>query len=181
MLNTIAVFCSASDDLEEKYYREAFEIGEELAKNNCSVVYGGVHKGLMKSLAEGVKSQNGRLIGIVPEYIDKKIVCPYLNELIIVKNLSERKQKMLDLSDKFLSLYGGVGTLDEFFSILAAKQIGEHTKDILLYDSEKFYNYIFSQLNIIFDKKFSTGTPQVLLLKTVQDLHNLFLKSLIYK
>ena len=95
--------------------------------------------------------------------------------------MSERKQKMLDLSDKFLYLYGGVGTLDEFFSILAAKQIGEHIKDILLYDSEKFYNYIFSQLNIIFDKKFSTGTPQVLLLKTVQDLHNLFLKSLIYK
>lgn len=176
MLNTVAVFCSSSDNLDEKYYREAYEIGKTLAKNDCTVVYGGVHKGLMKSLAEGVKSQNGRLVGVVPEYLDEKLFCPYLDELIIVKNLSERKQKMLDLSGKFLALYGGVGTIDEFFSVLATKQIGEHTKEVWLYDSEDFYSSIFNQLNCMFKKKFSTGESQILVFKTVQDLHRIFVK-----
>ncbi len=131
----VAVFCSASENVSPMFFSEIELLGARLAEARHVVVYGGANCGCMGALAEGVDHKNGKMIGVVPEmdFMDG-VVEARLNQVIKVNDFSERKGKMIELSDAFLIYPGGIGTLDEAFEVLALKSVGQLDRPIFLYN-----------------------------------------------
>ena len=135
----ICVFCGASNDSPKLFLEMAYKLGKKLAKKNYTLVYGGANNGCMGAVANGCMENGGEVIGVFPGILlDKEVAHTGLTKLIIAENMSARKQKMYDLSDAFIILPGGLGTMDEYFEILTLKKLKGHTKPIIIYD---FYNY----------------------------------------
>ena len=110
----------------------------------------------MGSVAQGVKDNNGHVIGVLPEIFDNDMVKlkSVEDELIIKKDMHERKKQIYDLADAFIILPGGIGTFDEFFEIFTWKQIGYHNKNIAIYNINGFFNTLISFLKECVDKGF---------------------------
>ena len=144
----IAVFCSSSDNIAEDYRQVARSLGSLLAQNGHELVYGGTPCGLMGDVAQAAAQQNGEITGIIPEnWKDSEWVNPCNTQNIFVQNLAERKQLMSQMADAFVVLPGGIGTLDEAFSLMAMHQIGETTKRVYFINTKGFFDGIQSQLN----------------------------------
>ena len=137
----IGVFCSANNNISQEYFTLTQELGEWMAKNGHTVVYGGCDMGLMKTIGHSVHDNGGQAIGVVPQIIEKHgIRANCLDVDIPVDNLSERKDIILSYSDVIIALPGGVGTIDEIFTVAAGKTIGYHNKTISLYNMNGFSN-----------------------------------------
>lgn len=133
----VAVFCSSHEDLSPAVENTAHELGAYIGFREKTLVYGGVQKGLMEKVASAVKENGGNVIGVVPEYMHRCGKCSdFLDECIVCKGLSERKEVMMREADVAIALPGGIGTLDEVVTMLAAKQVGEHNIPIYLLDVE---------------------------------------------
>ena len=144
----VAVFCSSSDNIAEDYRQVARSLGSLLAQNGHQLVYGGTPCGLMGDVAQAAAQQNGKITGIIPEnWRESEWVNPCNTQNIFVKNLAERKALMANMADVFVVLPGGIGTLDEAFSIMAMHQIGETTKKVYFINSNGFFSGIEQQLN----------------------------------
>ena len=124
----ICVFCSSCSNLDKEHEQKAIELGELIGKNKHTLIYGGSQLGLMGALARAVKTNNGKVIGIMPEHLKK--VAEGEDELIKAKNMYHRKEIMEIKSDAFIALSGGVGTIDEIFDILVGIQLKIHNKPI---------------------------------------------------
>ena len=112
------------------------------------VVFGGVNQGLMECLAKAVKEADGETIGVVPSIVEETgRTSQYNDRVLTCNNLSERKQLMLDESDVFIALPGGVGTLDEVFTVAASYTIGYHHKRVILYNINGFWNSTIAMLD----------------------------------
>ena len=131
----ICVFCSANSQIDAAYFQLTEELGRWAARNGHVIVFGGVNQGLMECLAKAVKEAGGQTLGVVP---DRVLTCD---------NLSERKQLMLDESDIFIALPGGVGTLDEVFTVAASYTIGYHQKRVILYNMLGFWDATIRMLD----------------------------------
>lgn len=143
----ICVFCSSRNDVAEQYKKTAFRLGQEIALNGKVLLYGGATGGLMDKVAEGAKSENGEIIGVISEaIIEMKRESKLPTKLIKVKNLAERKQIMRELADIFIVLPGGFGTMDEMFDILAGGLVGEHQKKLFVLNQNEFYKDLFRQI-----------------------------------
>ncbi|PKA10417.1 Rossman fold protein, TIGR00730 family [Leptospira meyeri] len=119
----------------------AYELGEYLATQQIGLVYGGASVGLMGAVANGCLSKNGSVTGILPNFLKKKeIEHSGLGNLILVDSMHERKRKMFDLSDAFVVLPGGFGTMEEFFEVITWSQLGLHRKPVVLLNWNGFYN-----------------------------------------
>ena len=154
MKKKICVYCSASSSLAQKYYDFAVKIGEAIAKNGFDMVYGGTICGMMGVVADNVLNNGGEVVGVIPERIEKEnIGHPKLANVIVTKDMRERKAKMEELSDIFLALPGGFGTLEEVSEIIVAKQLSMHTKPIIFANFDGFYD----ELNRAFEKYYSEG------------------------
>lgn len=141
MLKSVVVFCSASDKVSPMYFSEMWKLGQCLAKHQIDIVFGGSKAGLMGALADSALKHNGRVIGVIPEYLNKPgIVHEGLTELIVVSDLLDRKRKMLSLADAAIASPGGVGTIDEITEVMALKQLGEHQKPIVFHNFLSFWN-----------------------------------------
>lgn len=139
-MKRITVFCGSSSGFDEVFENQAFQLGQTLAARNIEVVYGGANVGLMGSLAQGVLSKNGKIIGVLPIFLkDKEIAHPNLTELVFVESMHERKKKMDELSDGVITLPGGFGTLEEFFEMLTWAQLGLHKKPVAILNIGEFY------------------------------------------
>ncbi|MBI4080386.1 MAG: TIGR00730 family Rossman fold protein [Candidatus Levybacteria bacterium] len=150
----IAVFCSAND-LEEKYTKPAKEFARLLAANNYHLVWGGSDKGLMEIIASGAQEGGSKLIGVSVEHL-KHVARENTDEMIIAKDLGERKATMLLRSDAIAVLVGGLGTLDEVTDILEHKKHGLHNKPIVVLNTENFYEGLKVQLQKMKDDGFLT-------------------------
>src|SRR5277367_2846980 len=114
-MHSVCVFCGSHDGNNEKFKATAIELGQLIAKNNLSLVYGGAHVGLMGAVADAALRASGKVIGVMPENLAaKEIAHTRITELKIVKTMHERKATMSQLSDGFIALPGGYGTLEEF-------------------------------------------------------------------
>jgi len=123
-MENICVFCGSSTGLNEIYISQTRKFGHLLSKNNMTLVYGGGKVGLMGILADAVIETGGNSIGVIPQSIvDLEIAHDQLTELFIVESMSERKIKMTELSDAFIALPGGLGTLDELAEVLTYNQL----------------------------------------------------------
>lgn len=139
---SLCVFCGASTRCDKSYIEKAFSVGEMLADNGITLIYGGATIGLMGAVADGALSKGGHVIGIIPEHLqDIEEGHSKLTELHVVKNMHARKQKMFDLSEGIIVLPGGFGTLDEIFEILTWKQLALHAKPITFFNHNGYWNH----------------------------------------
>ena len=144
----IGIFCSANSDIEPIYFEKTRQLGEWIAKNGDSIVFGGCDMGLMECVAEAVYTNGGMTIGVVPSKIEENgHVSPHLSVEIPCDNLSDRKDLMLLKSDVVVALPGGLGTLDEIFTVAASATIGYHQKKVILYNINGFWNSLVALLD----------------------------------
>lgn len=155
MMKKICVFCGSAEGRDHSYTEMAFSLGEKLALNNFGLVYGGASIGVMGSLADGALARNGKVWGVMPKsLIDMEVEHAGLSEFLETSSMHERKQVMYDLSDAFLALPGGMGTLDELFEIATWSQIGLHHRPIYLYNFNGFFDHLVEFLKKSHEEKF---------------------------
>ena len=124
------------------------ELGKWAAENGHSIVYGGVNQGLMECVGKAAKENGGRTIGVVPTIVEKTgRTSDYVEIEIPCDNLSDRKQLMMDQSDVFIALPGGLGTLDEIFTVVASATIGYHQKVVILFNMKGFWDSLIALLD----------------------------------
>lgn len=142
-LTSICVFCGSSEGNDIKTVSNALLLGEKLANQGITLVYGAAKIGIMGKVAEGALNNQGKVIGVIPDFLKlKEVVHLGLTELITTKNMHERKMKMHTLSDGFITLPGGFGTLEELFEIITWSQLGLHQKPIGLLNVNGFYDHL---------------------------------------
>ncbi|MEU8322432.1 TIGR00730 family Rossman fold protein [Nonomuraea sp. NPDC048881] len=139
----ICVFCSAAD-LDERYTRPAREFAELIGKGGHTLVWGGSDSGLMKVMADGVQEAGGRLVGVSVEFLAHK-ARPGADEMMITRDLAERKAQLLSRADGFVIMVGGSGTLDEATEILELRKHGLHSKPVVLLNTAGFYDGLKQQ------------------------------------
>ena len=144
----ICVFCSANQQIDPDFFSMTEEVGAWAAQNGHAIVYGGVNQGLMECLAKATKDAGGYTIGVVPMIVEKSgRISDYVDVDIPCDNLSDRKQLMMDQSDVFIALPGGIGTLDEIFTVAASATIGYHQKLVILYNMKGFWDALINLLD----------------------------------
>ena len=154
----ICVFCSANEQIDPDFFTATEELGKWAAENGHSIVYGGVNQGLMECVAKASKETGGRTIGVVPMIVEKSgRISDYVDVEIPCDNLTDRKQLMMDQSDVFIALPGGIGTLDEVFTVAASATIGYHQKPLILYNMKGFWDSLIALLDDLQDKGMIRG------------------------
>eukprot|EP00833_Pecoramyces_ruminatium_P011368 jgi/Orpsp1_1/1185400/evm.model.c7180000093585.1 len=144
MKKNICVYCSSSNSLDDKYYKLALETGEAIAKEGYNLVYGGSTRGCMGKVAEGVLKNGGSVTGIIPEgIVNRGIVSPEGIELVVTKDMNDRKQLMEEKADIFLALPGSFGTLDEIIQVIVTKQLSYHNKAVIFLNLDDYYKPLF--------------------------------------
>ena len=144
----IGIFCSANEQLDPDFFTMTEELGRWLATEGHTLVYGGVNSGLMECVARAVKQAGGRTVGVLPQIVVKSgRISDYVDVEVMCDNLSDRKQLMADKSDVFIALPGGIGTIDEVFTIAAAHTIGYHDKRVILYNMKGFWGDMTAMLD----------------------------------
>ena len=157
-MKSVAVFCAASENIAPGYFEAAAEVGTMLGRLGASLVYGGARFGLMEATARAAKMAGARVVGVVPDIlVERGRVSALLDEQVPCRNLSERKDIMLERSDILVALPGGVGTLDEIFHVLAAATIGYHTKRVVLYNVNGFWDSLCGTLDEMAQAGFVRG------------------------
>ena len=155
-LKRVAVFCGSSLGTDEQFTTDAKKLGIEMAKRGIGLVYGGGNKGIMGILAHAVYDNGGEVIGVLPEAMNVPQVTDNSahTELRIVKDMHERKNTMYSLSDGFIALPGGIGTIEEITEIYTWRQLGYRDKNIALLNSNGFWNSFIAQMDNCVDLGF---------------------------
>ena len=140
-MKRIAVYCGSATPADPRYVELGREVGETLAKRGIGVVYGGGRLGLMGAVAYGALDAGGEVIGVIPEaLVGSEVANHDCTELHVVPGMHERKRAFTDLSDGFLTIPGGVGTMDELWEAVSWAQLGYHAKPVGLLNAFGFYD-----------------------------------------
>ena len=151
----ICLYGSGSRKTEEIYIAETYRLGVEMAKRGHTLVFGGGDTGMMGACARGVHDAGGKSIGIAPEWIGRfEPLCEECSEFIYVDTMDERKKKFLENSDAFIISPGGIGTLDEFFEVITLKKLKQHSKPIIVYNINHFYDTMLKMIDEMGEKCF---------------------------
>ena len=180
-MKKICIFCGSASGKHPKYLELGKQIGELLVKNNIGLVYGGASIGLMGAIADSVLKHGGVVIGVIPQaLVDYEVAHSGLSQLHVVSNMHERKQLMYDNADLFLSLPGGMGTLDEMFEVLTWTQLKYHQKPSYIFNFEGFYDSLLSYLKDSHNEGFIKGEHLELLkeIKSLGELEKLLLQGI---
>ena len=149
----ISIFCSANNNIDPDFFALTKELGTWLAQRGHTVVFGGCNLGLMECIAEAAHKAGGKTIGVIPSIIEKNGKrSKYVDEAIHCENLSDRKELMLKNSDVVIALPGGIGTLDEVFTVAAAHTIGYHNKIVILYNIKGFWDSLIAMMDDLNEK-----------------------------
>jgi uncharacterized protein (TIGR00730 family) len=144
-MKRLAVYCGSASPADTRYVELAREVGDTLARRGIGVVYGGGRMGLMGALAGGALAAGGEVIGVIPEkLVDAELANPDCTELHTVKGMHERKLAFTELADGFLTLPGGVGTMDELWEAVSWSQLGYHAKPVGLLNSYGFFDHLLA-------------------------------------
>lgn len=172
-MKKITVFCGSSFGTDDIYQSQAFALGKAMASKGIDLVYGGANVGLMGAVADGALSAGGKVIGVLPHFLQsKEIAHAGLTELILVESMHERKTKMSELCDGVIALPGGFGTLEEFFEMLTWAQLGLHKKPVAMLNINGFYDALNFLMQTMVEKGFlkSINKDMVLLSDNIEDL-----------
>ncbi|WP_435198847.1 TIGR00730 family Rossman fold protein [Qipengyuania sp. 902] len=140
-MNRLAVYCGSASPEDPRYIQLAYDVGAGLAERGIGVVYGGGRLGLMGAVARGALEADGEVIGVIPDALANSEVANHdCTELYTVGGMHERKQRFTDLSDGFVTIPGGVGTMDELWEAMSWAQLGYHQKPVGLLNAFGFYD-----------------------------------------
>jgi uncharacterized protein (TIGR00730 family) len=154
-MQRICVYCGSSPGRSPRYREVARALGHELAGRGLGLVYGGASIGVMGAVADAVLERGGEVIGVIPRSMAvKEVAHAGLAELIVVGSMHERKAQMANLSDGFVALPGGWGTLEEIFEMLTWAQLGMHQKPCGLLNVSGYYDHLFAFLETSFSEHF---------------------------
>lgn len=164
-MRSICVFCGSKPGSRAGYAAAAERLADELVRRDARLVYGGSKMGLMGTIATAVLQRRGEVVGVIPRLLMKtEVVHPELSELHVVSSMHERKAKMAELSDGFVSLPGGLGTWEETLEILTWLQLGIHDKPCGLLNVEGYFDPIIQLFAHGREEGFLRGEPESLLL-----------------
>lgn len=154
----ICVYGASSSVLDEKYMLGGYDLGRAMAEAGHGLVFGGGDSGLMGAVARGVKEHGGEVIGVAPSFFNVDgVLYQACDEMIYTETMRERKQKMEDLSDAFVMSPGGIGTFEEFFEILTARQLGLHRKAIAILNTAGYFDELIAFLRKAAEQRFMTN------------------------
>ena len=164
-MQAICVFCGSSAGLGEGYVARAQEVGRRIAEQGLALVYGGGSVGLMGVVANAALEAGGEVIGIIPRKLwDMEVGHRSLTSLHIVETMHDRKAMMADLSDAFLVLPGGIGTMEEFFEVWTWGQLGLHGKPVGLLNCQGYYDGLFTFLDTMVTQGFLNPKQRAMVL-----------------
>ncbi len=144
-MKRLAVYCGSGSPADGRYVALARDVGRTLAEAGIGVVYGGGRLGLMGALAEGALGAGGEVIGVIPQALaDAEVANADCTSLTVVQTMHQRKQAFTDLSDGFLTLPGGVGTMDELWEAVSWAQLGYHAKPVGLLNAFGFFDHLLA-------------------------------------
>ena len=144
----IAVYCAASQSNCPSFDERTEELGKWMAQKNHTLVYGGGNTGLMGVIATSVMKSGGQVIGVMPQFfVDREIAKEDITKLHIVETMSERKNKMIELSEVFIALPGGPGTLEEIAEVVSWVRVGQTNGICIFYNIEGYYDYLEAFFN----------------------------------
>jgi len=163
MPKAICVYSSSSDAIAPHFFAEAEELGATIARAGYALVYGGARVGLMGAVARAVHAEGGRVIGVIPDVLQtKELTYDLADELIITRDLRERKAVMEARADVFLALPGGFGTLEEVLEILTLKQLVLHSQPLVLLNTHGFYDPLIHLFEHIYRERFARPETRAL-------------------
>lgn len=155
-MKSIAIFCGSSLGTDEIFAQTAEQTGRLIAERGQTLVYGGGRSGLMGIVADSALKAGGKVIGVIPQgLVDRELAHPDLTELHVVTSMHERKTLMADLSDGFIALPGGAGTIEEIFEQWTWAQLGIHLKPCAFLNVEGFYDSLLQFIQLTTDKEFT--------------------------
>ena len=161
-INAICVYCGSSPGTDPAFVEAARGFGKILAEKGVRLVYGGGSVGLMGAVAEAALDNGGEVTGIIPEFLTQRERPRRLcQELIITRDMHERKQKMFEHADAFVALPGGIGTLEEVVEQLTWAQLGQHKKPILLANINSYWDPLLSLIAHMRKQEFLAASPRV--------------------
>jgi len=147
-MNSLCVFCGSRLGNDPAYERAARDLGTLLARRNCRLIYGGGSVGLMGIVADAVLAAGGEVVGVIPDFLaTRELLHTGLTELKVVQTMHQRKALMAELSEGFLALPGGYGTLEELFEVITWSQLGLHRKPIGLLNTAGFFTSLVEFLD----------------------------------
>ncbi|MGB3711250.1 MAG: TIGR00730 family Rossman fold protein [Erythrobacter sp.] len=144
-MKRLAVYCGSASPADPRFLELAHQVGRDLAERGIGVVYGGGRLGLMGAVAKGAREADGEVIGVIPEaLVNSEVANPGCTELITVGGMHERKARFTDLSDGFVTLPGGVGTMDELWEAISWAQLGYHEDPVGVLNAFGFYDHLLA-------------------------------------
>ncbi|MEJ5963146.1 TIGR00730 family Rossman fold protein [Pedobacter immunditicola] len=176
MIKSLCVYCGANFNGDPLLLKAIEDLAFCMVSQRIRLIYGGGSVGVMGVIADEVLKLGGQVTGVIPQFLmDKEVGHRSVTEMVITSNMHERKQKMADLSDGFVVLPGGFGTLEEFFEVLTWLQLGLHGKPIGVLNIGGYYDHLFAQMEVMVqhrflkqsnkDLVFNEADPQKLILK----------------
>jgi uncharacterized protein (TIGR00730 family) len=154
-LRAVCVYCGSNFNGDPELRKAIKKLADTLVREKINLVYGGGSVGVMGVLANDILEAGGLVTGVIPQFLmDKEVGHKGVTEMIITENMHQRKQKMADLSDGFVILPGGFGTLEEFFEVLTWLQLGLHNKPIGVLNVDGFYDPLFAQMEMMVKSRF---------------------------
>lgn len=163
-LRSVTVYCSSSPHLEAHFAETARRLATAIASRGATLVYGGGGIGLMGEIARAAKAAGGRVEGIITtRFIALEQGWDGCDEMVVVETMRERKRQLAERADAFVILPGGLGTLEEFFEILVARQIGEHRKPIGIVNDRGYYDPLLSLIDHSIEHRFVKARMRQLL------------------
>lgn len=154
-MKSIAVFCGSGYGASKAYEKDAILLGKKLAEEGITLIYGGASVGIMGAVADAVLDSGGNAIGVIPKFMtDRELPHPKLDQLYTVETMHERKALMMKLSDGFIALPGGPGTLEEFMEAYTWQKIGIHQKPCGLLNTLNYFDSLLNLFDHMVQEKF---------------------------
>jgi hypothetical protein len=152
----ICVFSSSSNAINNVYFQEAENLGKLIAKGNHTLINGGANVGLMEAVTIAASQAGAKTIGIIPEkLIGRSLASENSHEVVVTSDMQDRKSRMRDISDAFIALPGGFGTLEEILEVITLRQLSYHHKPIVFINTNNFFNYLFKQFEVSYHEMFA--------------------------
>jgi uncharacterized protein (TIGR00730 family) len=165
-LGRLCVFCGSRGGTRPSYLRDARALGQTLAERGIGLVYGGAHVGLMGAVADAAMAHGGEVIGVIPQaLVAREVAHRGLTELHVVDTMHQRKAKMAELSDGFVALPGGLGTLEELFEVVTWAMLAIHRKPIGVLDTDGYWGSLFTFLTRAANEGFVDAAHLALILR----------------
>lgn len=176
----IAVFCGASTGHDPLYVETARTVGRTLAQRGIGVVYGGGHVGLMGAVADAAMEAGGSVVGVIPTFMThKELAHDRITELVMVRDMHERKMVMHERSQAVIAMPGGFGTMDELFELLTWRQLGLHAKPMGLLNVKGYYDGLLVQMAHMEHEGFLHDATRVIAAADVEVLINALMANIV--